>query len=657
MANDTPATDSSPAILPPIVLTPGEQKLLEEAIRNSKGRKKSTEKLSNRNSEPPNECKSDKTSSLIPVEPPHNLEGSSSPSPVLSAPENKTTSGDSNASSNSPFSDSLKRKYFTLADAFPNAAAFLMFFDYSLRTNNKSLYAWQIEELLRLSDRKEWRIDNKFLYYLLANNGSGKDAFIIAGFVVYVLCCWRRYKIIITSSSDNQLDTQTRVYIKDLAESVNAYMRSVWQWDCDAIDIKAESFKATRGFSGTEVYTFVSKEGGKVEGYHPFPDADKGEGCIVIINEAKSIPEEIWKHLKKCTYNYWIEVSSAGSTEGSFYKACTNAIHYPLQPKAFRPFCRTITYRDTPHKIREAEEEIRESGEDDPFVKNTYLSKFSSLGEQVAVTEESLDACIKNCKEKITIGAGIHAGLDFAAGGGDECSFYVFDENLLIAAVSWRVKDTEVTIDLLIGDGITQGYFQKYGFTKETAFLITGDDNGLGEPIINSLHRREWPISRIKNQSSALRKDRYLNRGAELYATFSRIVAGNFINFNGKLSAKAKRQLQNRHYKHEGQGKTKLIPKEEEMESPDHADAIVLAWSRWTVLDFLDSKVKKEPAGPRTPSPILGHRGLIKKQWTREEARRWEMEQIQNEIHNKTASTSVKFRHNTLIKILRTLYN
>lgn len=510
----------------------------------------------------------------------------------------------------SPSNASSPSKYFTLADAFPNAAVFLMFFDSSLRTGAKMLYSWQVEELIRLSDTSKWKSDNRLLYYLLANNGSGKDAFIIAGLVVFVLCCRKRYKVVITSSSDNQLDTQTRVYIKDLAENVNIYMKQFWGWETDAIDIKAESFKAARGFTGTEVYTFVSKVGGKVEGYHPFPDADPGEGVIVIVNEGKSIPEEIHRHLQKCTYNIWIEVSSAGESSGTFYKAVTNATQYPQEPEAFRPFCRVITYKDTPHKLREAEEAIKADGENDPFVKNTYLSKFSSVGQQVAITEELLE-CSKTCREKITIGAGKHAGLDFSAGG-DECSLYVFDENVLIGYESWRVKDTERTIELLVGDSTSLGFFAKYGLTKERAASITGDDNGLGEPIINSLHGKGWTISRIKNQQSARRKDKYLNRGAELYGSLARIIEGNFINWGGKLHNKLFRQLSTRHYTIEGAGKYKLVDKKNESESPDHADAVVLAWAGISILDFLDDKVKSKIV---TPAPSLSTETILRVQF------------------------------------------
>jgi len=542
-----------------------------------------------------------------------------------------------------------EQKYFTLADAFPNAAAFLMFFDTSLREGSKMLYSWQIEELIRLSNISEWKIDKKLQYYLLANNGSGKDAFIIAGLVVYVLCCVRRYKVVITSSSDNQLDTQTRIYIKDLATSVNTYMRTVWGWETNAIDIKSESLKAAAGFTGTEVYTFVSKEGSKVEGYHPFPDAPAKEGVIIIINEGKSIPEEIHFHLKKCTYNIWIEVSSAGEAAGSFYKAISDSDKYPSKPRPFKAWCRTITYLDTPHKMDEAAIAISELGLEHPFVKNTYLSKFSSIGQQVCITEDSLNRCItEGTGKKIKIGAGKHGGIDFAAGG-DECCFYVFDENTLIGYQSWRVKDTEDTIDILIGtkDGIVQGLFQKFGIVQADASKFTGDDNGLGEPIINSLHKQGWKISRIKNQQSARRKDRYLNRGAELYGSFARLVEKGYINWNNLCHTKLHRQLVTRHYTIEGQAKYKLVPKEDEVESPDHADAIVLAWSQWSILDFQTDEIKIEK--PRTPSPMLTTSEIAKVMFRNN--MKWQLDGI---IQNEKVLPK-KFK--SPITVLRSIYN
>jgi len=633
-----------------MTLTQEEQKLLEEALANGIKHPMVSRKVVRPSTEQRTPTDS------LPVESNKIESESSSSKPSTLVPSNPSSLGTADASSSSYSADG---KYFTLLDAFPNAATFLMFFDSSLRSGKKSLYPWQIEELLRLSDKETWRIDNKLQYYLLANNGSGKDAFIIAGFVCFVLCCWRRYKLVVTSSSDNQLDTQTRVYIRDLAQSVNAYLRTDWGWTTDAIDIKAESFKATRGFSGTEVYTFVSKEGGKVEGYHPFPDADEKEGCIVIVNEGKSIPEEIHLHLKKCTYNMWLEVSSAGEQSGEFYKAITSdrTIHYPRQPEAFRPFCRIITYKDTPHKIREAEEEILALGIEHPFIKNTYLSKFSSLGELVAITEVILDKCIKTCNQKIILGIGKHAGLDFAAGG-DECSFTPWDENEYLAEINWRVKDTETTIDILIGrDEVHTGLFQQWGFMKETAYKITGDDNGLGEPIINSLHRRGWPISRIKNQGSARRKDRFLNRGAEIYSSLARIVEGCFLNFNGKLSAKAKRQLITRHYTVEGQGKFKLIPKEDETESPDRADAIVLAWAQWTVLDFLDDKVKKLEQ-PRTPGPLVTQAKALKQgDIITNQALQWELEGMLGYNKRPAPTEEPTLKKRNILTALRSIYN
>jgi hypothetical protein len=127
---------------------------------------------------------------------------------------------------------------------------------------------------------------------LCAANGSGKDAFVIAGFVVFVLCCWQRYKIVITSSSALQLDSQTRTYIKNLCESVNAFMRAKGVMEKDAIDCLTDTFTSNTfskedgskwSMTGSQIITFVTDEGGRAEGHHPWPDALPGEGVIIII--------------------------------------------------------------------------------------------------------------------------------------------------------------------------------------------------------------------------------------------------------------------------------------------------------------------------------------------------------------------------------------
>lgn len=498
--------------------------------------------------------------------------------------------------------------------AFQDAAEFLMFFDPMLKSRKKRLYRWQIEELIRLSQKGQYTTENPFEYLLLAANGSGKDAYIIAGFACYVLCCWRRYKIVITSASDLQLDSQTRNYIKYLSENVNAYCQQQGIMDY-AIDIKKESFKSSviiqgssgQSFSltGSEIITFVTKEGGRAEGHHPFPDADLGEGVILIVNEAKTVPQEIYEHFAKCTYNIFIQVSSAGPARGHFYNSCVSAVEFPALQVQGKYYLRTITAYECLHiSRRKLDREREEYGDNDPWFKNTRLSQFSSIGEAVVITEEVFDKAYEKKTGRIEAGLGRRAGLDLA-GGGDENVLTVVEENEVIAQEAWRAKDTELTVELLVGDSNALGLFQKYDLKADK---IYGDDNGLGQPIIDGLARKGYRINRILNQSQALNTQRYLNRGAELWFIFARLLQAGYIAW-GKFEdvGKLKLQLCGRHYSQDPRlGKLKLWAKQEEKlkgsTSPDRADSLVLAFTGTSIFDFTESR---KPSPPTTPGSIL----------------------------------------------------
>ncbi len=578
---------------------------------------------------------------------------SSRPSKASSKPKQETNNNESNsASSYCPLS-------------FKDAAEFLYFFDPALRDGRKKLYAWQIEELRRLSQKGVYTTEYPLEYILLAANGSGKDAYIIAGFVCFVLCCWVRYKVVITSSSDQQLDSQTRNYIKYFSEQINDYLRQngILQ---KAIDIKKETFKSTvhaRGngkslaLTGTEVYTFVTNMGGRAEGHHPFPDATPGEGVIIIVNEAKTVPQEIYDHFAKCTYNYFIQVSSAGPNRGHLYNSWIKGVEYPAEYVKGKAYGRRITAYDCPHISKsKLENELAEYGPNDPWFKNTRLSLFSSLGESVVITEEMLDKCLSQ-SSRMQLGLGRRAGLDLSGRGNDFNTFYVVEENELIAYERWRAADTELTVDILAGDDKTLGMFAKYGFTKDIVPMrVSGDDNGIGQGIIDGLQKKGWNIRRVLNQSSAVNNNRFLNRGAEMWFTFARIIEAGFFYCKPELMhVKLRSQLCNRHYTQEGQGKLKLWSKKEEKagakgkvkgnyaddesDSPDDADALILAFSTLSVFDFINGPVKQEkrvPVLPTTKDILSNNRTIQHRAYFPE--------------------SSVKRNSGNLVDILRSLY-
>jgi hypothetical protein len=177
------------------------------------------------------------------------------------------------------------------------------------------LYKWQAETLFQLAgytdindlDLPKTRPTDKMpLYYnLVAANGSGKDQVVISAFAVWFCLSKVRSRCVITSSSYEQLKDQTYKYIKNICEEINvSYGRKVFE---------IVEFLITCNDTGSEIKCFVTDDPGKAEGRHPFDEA--GAEMAVIINEAKSITDEMFQAFSRFTgYNYWLEISWANTS-------------------------------------------------------------------------------------------------------------------------------------------------------------------------------------------------------------------------------------------------------------------------------------------------------------------------------------------------------
>ena len=65
---------------------------------------------------------------------------------------------------------------------------------------------------------------------LVANNGSGKSALVLAPCSVWTAMRYQRARVVITSASGTQLDRQTGRSVEGLCESVNAtHKQEIWE--------------------------------------------------------------------------------------------------------------------------------------------------------------------------------------------------------------------------------------------------------------------------------------------------------------------------------------------------------------------------------------------------------------------------------------------
>jgi hypothetical protein len=166
-----------------------------------------------------------------------------------------------------------------------------------------SLHPWQLE-ISREICNPEVKPTSKhpLKYALVASNGSGKDQFVIAPFAIWFIISKIR------SQSYHHVIIWYTTYYSD---------RELCQRLANKINEAAgeEVFRVRQRYifcrwTGSEIRMFATDEEGKAEGYHPLdPNA---EMCL-IVNEAKSVTEEIHKALGRCSgYNYWLEVSVTG---------------------------------------------------------------------------------------------------------------------------------------------------------------------------------------------------------------------------------------------------------------------------------------------------------------------------------------------------------
>lgn len=512
--------------------------------------------------------------------------------PVYDAPvsiQSEVRGGSSDCAANSCSStqeeiqeEITAKSQFSVPFEFESAVELLSFFDEAVREGKKTLYSWQVKAHDDLVAARPTTL-NPFYFTLCAANGSGKDAYVVAPFAVWFIFCKIRSRCIITSSSGVQLTSQTENYIRSLCQRINKYF----------VDVLAqpEVFKINQRYiycvaTGSEIRLFATDEAGKAEGYHPFPDAVNGE-LALIINEAKSVEEEIFKALTRCTFNYWLEVSTPGEPHGHFHDSFN----------ANRPnsVAIRVTAFDCPAHIGLAkiEETKRKWGERSATYRSQVLALFTSLGGQVVITQESIDYLILHPPIRRFQDWPKRVGIDIAAGG-DETVIHIWRGNVCLLSEAWHEADTTVTVDridmILRREGISQQH--------EHIYL---DDGGIGHAVADQLSRKKWNINRIWNQSPAIDKSEFGNRGAEMWTVMSRIIGECQIIL--PADQLLHKQLANRFYKEQpAHGKITLESKKEAKSkghpSPDRADAMILAFTGLTLEDFLGAPPKQDDEQP-----------------------------------------------------------
>jgi hypothetical protein len=416
--------------------------------------------------------------------------------------------------------------------------------------------------------------------YLVANNSAGKDSTIIAPAIAWLLLTKIKAGVVLTSASHRQLKNQTEKNIRNFCDACNATFGTTV--------LEYKDLHIYCPLTASECIMFATDKAGNVEGYHPI---EPGRELMIVLNEVKSVPDEIITAVLRCFgYTRWLEVSSAGLVDTHFHRMVKSAhTRYPEIPEPGESFTRTITVDDCPHISDDNKQALINDcgGPDSPIALAALWSQFIFLDAVYVIPSHLFDYDPPTLG---MLGNKLRAGLDLSLGGA-ETVLSIFRGNEHIGQETFRIHSEPKLTAILVET------FERY---KLTASCINGDAGGMGLPILQRLEESGWPVNRVRNEAKAFRKV-YRNRGTENWWTVRRLIQDKIL----KLMPDPKlfTQLKKRRYKIFEDNTLMVEPKPDAAargeESPDRADALVLAFADFSVDDVY--KLAKATAIAKIP--------------------------------------------------------
>lgn len=470
----------------------------------------------------------------------------------------------------SNYSEDVKPRVF----GFDDPVDLLYFLDDQIASGEIQLHPWQVQIMHDFANGVSGNPttqDDPFQALVRACNGSGKDQYVIAPCAVWLCMCTTMYaRAVVTSSSGDQLDSQTCEYIEQLCYSANLKIHP----KCWKINYRYYECLDTK----SPIKCFATDEPGKAEGYHPLRAKAK---MALFESEAKTVPDSIYVAQNKCTgYTHRVIVSTPGLPMGHFFDIDSTAVPRKEISKGFKKSAidyvsYLVTAYDCPHIPRNYIEQMKRDlpgGELGAAYKSQVLAEFGTTDEMVVIPFIYVKRAV-NSKTEWKRELFNKGGLDLSDGG-DETVLTVRNGNKHLATVPFRFDNTEDTVWFL------DEKFKEHDLDHPESYIY-GDAGGLGKPILDRLRAMGWRnIRYVDNRNTPRQPKVYLNRGTELYfhvrILFER---GELIILD---DAKLIRQLSTRYYKMDLNNRHRLLSKLESRSrgfpSPDRGDSFTLAF-------------------------------------------------------------------------------
>jgi len=417
------------------------------------------------------------------------------------------------------------------------------------------LYDWQRDFVVTYDLHSD---GETFKLALRAPNDSGKTSRLAVLSSLWQLVKHPAGKVVYMSKDSRQVTDQ-------FWQAIRRQLHRFPQWKI------TESQHLIETPEGGYLRAFTTKDAGRVEGFHRAP----GSPLLVLVDEAKSIEEEIFRGIDRCDYSVLAYISSPDEKTGRFYDA--------FQSDQFAKFHAGLL--DCKHIGKERIAQIKAwYGPDAPFTQSVLEGEFMDYGAGVPhIIEHGELETWRNLTIGVQYGPKVIA-CDFARGGDDNV-FLMKEGNAIIDIRTNRDKNAANAVDWFATTIRDHGYAGKN-------MMIIGDATGVGGPMCDELRRRGINIIDF-NFGAKSNDPRFKNEGSRIWYAVAQMIRDSKIVPPPYHQQDVKRlfaQLADRHQKVEENGKLAMESKQDMkargVSSPDIADAFAMAFGQPDALQF-----------------------------------------------------------------------
>lgn len=305
---------------------------------------------------------------------------------------------------------------------------------------------------------------------------------ILAAMTLYRACC------ISTSGSFRQIESQ-------LTPKLQSYKTLFPGYDFQQNKIKTrDPLCFWEGFS--------TNDPGKFEGHHAVgvPGDPDFHPLMIIVDEAKTVPNEIFKAVDRCKPTWLLLASSTGFAQGEFFASWSS------KSGAFKRVSQSA--HECPHWSEEDKRKVRDKwGKDHPLVRSMLDAEFMEQVQGAVINLKALEELLAS--PPAFVAGERKARCDFAwseTGSGDENVLALRNGNRITIEAAFRDNGVYAVCGRFLAE------FQRLGLKPHE---IEGDGDGKGAQIIDQLGRMGWPITPAYNGGKPLWNDRYQDRASE----------------------------------------------------------------------------------------------------------------------------------------------